>query len=54
MSTSGSSNFNLTGTLIIREALELIGVVGAADVVSSEDQDDKSVAGGRNCFVEKC
>jgi len=38
MSTSGSENFSLTGTLIIREALELIGAVGAGDTVSAEDQ----------------
>ena len=38
MSTSGSHDYNLTGTLIIREALELIGAVGAGDVVSAEDQ----------------
>ena len=38
MSTSNSHDYNLTGTLIIREALELIGAVGAGDVVSAEDQ----------------
>jgi hypothetical protein len=38
MATSGSENFSLTGTLIIREALELLGKVGAADTVSPEDQ----------------
>ena len=38
MATSSSYNWSLTGTQIIIEALELLGVVGAADVVSAEDQ----------------
>lgn len=38
MATSGSYDFNLTGTEIIREALELIGVVGVGSTISAEDQ----------------
>ena len=38
MATSGSYNYSQTGAQIIIEALELIGVKGAADTVSAEDQ----------------
>lgn len=38
MSTSNSYDYNLTGTLIITEALELIGVAGTGQVISFEDQ----------------
>jgi len=38
MATSGSSNFYLTGTAIILEALELLGIAGAGQPISSEDQ----------------
>ena len=38
MSTSGSYSFSLTGTEIITEALELLGVVGVGNPMSSEDQ----------------
>lgn len=37
MSTSGSTNFNLTATYIIKESLELLGVVSPFDPVSGED-----------------
>jgi len=38
MATSGSYDYSLTGTEIITEALELIGVQGVGQTVSSEDQ----------------
>jgi len=38
MATSGSYNYGLTGTNIITEALELLGVVGVGNPLSSEDQ----------------
>jgi hypothetical protein len=38
MSTSNSYDYNLTGTLIITEALELIGVAGTGQTISAEDQ----------------
>ena len=38
MATSGSYDFSLTGTEIITEALELLGVVGVGNPMSSEDQ----------------
>jgi hypothetical protein len=38
MSTSGSYDYSQTGAEIIIEALELIGVKGAGDTVSAEDQ----------------
>ena len=38
MATSSSYDYNLTGTLIIQEAMELIGRAGIGNPVSSEDQ----------------
>jgi hypothetical protein len=38
MSTSGSFDYSLTGAQIIIETLELIGIKGAGDTVSAEDQ----------------
>ena len=38
MATSGVYTFNLTGTEIITEALELLGVVGLGNTLSGEDQ----------------
>ena len=38
MSTSSSYDYNLTGTNIIQEALELIGVAGPGNTVSADDQ----------------
>ena len=38
MATSGSYDFSLTGTDIITEALELLGVVGVGNPLTSEDQ----------------
>ena len=38
MSTSASNDFNLTGTYIIQEALELIGVAGSGNPVTADDQ----------------
>ena len=38
MATSGSYDFGLTGTEIITEALELLGIVGVGNTLSSEDQ----------------
>ncbi len=38
MSTSNSYDYNLTGSTIISEALELIAVIGSGDTVDSNDQ----------------
>ena len=38
MATSGSYDFSLTGTDIITEALELLGIVGVGNPLTSEDQ----------------
>jgi hypothetical protein len=38
MTTSSSYDYNLTGTLIITEALELIGVHGVGQTISPDDQ----------------
>lgn len=38
MATSNSSDFNLTGAYIIKEALELIGVAGSGNPVTADDQ----------------
>jgi hypothetical protein len=38
MATSDSYNYNLSGTMIITEALELIGVAGVGQTISAEDQ----------------
>jgi hypothetical protein len=38
MSTSSSYDYNLTGTYIIQEALELIGVAGSGNPVTADDQ----------------
>lgn len=38
MASSLSYDYNLTGTTIITEAMELIGVLGSADTIDSNDQ----------------
>ena len=38
MATSGSYNWSLTGTEIITETLELLGVFGSGETLSAEDQ----------------